>query len=217
MVTNNNLQRDVMEELEYDPGVDHTRIGVAVRDGVVTLSGTVENYVQKLTAEKAARRVSGVKAIVEELRVELPFAPATGDGEIARRIVNVLGWDSAFPKKGIGVKVEDGWVTLSGEVDWHYQTDAARNAAARIDGVRGVTNLLVVRKQPMAGDIRQRILDAFERSADVDASAVHVVTDGGTVRLSGKVKAWHEREMAERAAWAAPGVTNVEDHIVLSF
>jgi len=217
MITDNNIQRDVMEELEYEPGVDHTRIGVAVRDGVVTLAGTVENYVQKLTAEKAARRVSGVRAIVEELKVQLPFAPAMGDGEIARRIVNALGWDSALPRKGVEVKVENGWVTLSGEVDWHYQSDAAKSAVARIHGVRGVTNLLAVRKQPMAGDIRQRIVQAFERSADVDAAAVHVMTEGGTVRLSGKVKAWHEREMAERAAWAAPGVTNVEDNIVLSF
>lgn len=216
MITDGGLQHDVMEELEYEPSVDHTRIGVAVHDGVVTLTGTVSNYMQKLTAEKATRRVAGVKAIIEDMAVHLPHAPVTGDEEVAQRIVKVFGWDSAIPEKDIAVKVEDGWVTLSGEVDWHYQSEAARAAAARIHGVRGVVNLLLIRKQPTSGEIHARIVKAFSRSADVDASKIQIVTEGGKVTLSGKVKAWHERSMAERAAWAAPGVTKVEDNIVLA-
>lgn len=216
MATDSSLQHDVMEELEYEPSVDHTRIGVAVHDGVVTLTGTVSNYVQKLTAEKAARRVAGVKAIIENMAVHLPHAPVTGDEEIAARIVKVFGWDSAIPEKDIAVKVEDGWVTLSGEVDWHYQSEAAKNAAGRIHGVCGVVNLLLIRRQPTSSDIHSRIVDAFKRSADVDASKIQIITDGSKVTLSGTVKAWHERSMAEQAAWAAPGVTKVEDNIVLS-
>lgn len=215
MVSDNRLQHDVLEELEFDPSVDHTRIGVTVKDGVVTLTGTTASYVEKLSAEAAARRVAGVRAIVESMEVHLPHAPPTGDGAIAKRIVDVFGWDSAIPK-GIEVKVEDGWVTLTGEVDLHCQSEAASQAAARIEGVCGVTNLLLVRGQPSSGDIHSHIAAAFRRSADVDASKIQVAVDGGTVTLSGRTRTFHERIMAEHAAWTAPGVTKVEDKIVLA-
>jgi osmotically-inducible protein OsmY len=214
--TDSQLQRDVMDELVWEPSVDHADIGVAVTDGVVTLSGFVKSYAQKLAAEKAARRVAGVKALAEELKVRFPSDPKTSDAEIAKRIVDMFAWDVEVPDDKISVKVEHGWVTLTGTVDWFYQSDAAKKVAGKITGVIGVSNQIEVRKMPVAGDIKDRIMDAFKRQANLDAASVSVHTDGGKVTLSGKVKAWHERGLAERAAWAAPGVIKVEDNIVIA-
>jgi osmotically-inducible protein OsmY len=216
MKTDGQLQHDVMDELEWDPSVDHADIGVAVNDGVVTLSGYVSNYLEKMAAEKAARRVSGVKAIAEEIHVRFKSEPKTADHEIAKRILDMFSWNVSIPHDKINVKVEKGWVTLSGVVDAYYQSDEARRAAARISGVTGVSNLIEVKKLPVSADIRDRIAAAFKRQADLDAAGVTIATDGNTVRLGGRVKAWHERGVAERAAWAAPGVTKVEDNIVVS-
>lgn len=217
MKTDSQLQRDVMAELAWEPSVDHADIGVAVNDGVVTLSGYVKSYPEKLGAEKATRRVAGVKAIAEEIKVRYASDPKTADHEIARRILDVFAWNVSIPDGKLNVKVEHGWVTLSGTVDWHFQSDEARKAAGRITGVVGVSNLIEVRKLPVPADVRERIVQAFRRQANLDANSVTVVTDGGTVRLGGQVRAWNERGIAERAAWAAPGVTRVEDNIVVAF
>ncbi len=216
MKTDGQLQHDVMDELEWDPSVDHADIGVAVNDGVVTLSGYVSNYLEKIAAEKAVRRVSGVKAIAEEIHVRFKSEPKTADHEIAKRILDMFSWNVSIPHEKINVKVEKGWVTLSGMVDAYYQCDEARKAAARVSGVTGVSDLIEVKKLPVTSDIRERIVAAFKRQADLDAAGVTIQTEGNTVRLGGRVKAWHERGVAERAAWAAPGVTKVEDNIVVA-
>jgi osmotically-inducible protein OsmY len=216
MKRDSQLQHDVMAELEFDPSVDHADIGVSVTDGVVTLTGLVKSYAEKIAAERAARRVAGVRDLAEEIKVRYPAAKKSTDTEIAKRIRDIFQWDAIIPEEKISVKVEQGWVTLTGTVEWFYQGEAARKAASKIHGVTGVTNLTQVRKSPKVGDIRERISAAFKRSAEFDADNVTIVTDGGKVTLTGKVKAWKERQLAEQAAWAAPGVTKVEDKIVVS-
>lgn len=209
------LQFDVMQELAWDPTVDHAAVGVAVAGGVVTLSGHVSSYAQKLAAERAAKRVRGVHAIAE--RIEVRYADARpSDEEIARRIVDLLAWDISIPANDILVKVEDGWVTLSGPVTWNSQAESAVELAGRVGGVLGVVNGLNVRNAPVAHDVRDRIKAALERSADIDAGRIDVRAEGDTIILSGKAHDWHERQTAERAAWAAPGVRNVVDEIVIA-
>lgn len=210
------LQNDVMAELAWEPSVDHADIGVSVVDGVVTLNGFVKSYPEKLAAERAAKRVAGVKAIAEEIKVRLPSEPKSADHEVAKRILDMFSWNVLIPEDGIKVKVEHGWVTLTGKVEWHYQSDEARKVAGRVAGVNGVNNLIEVKQLPVAADVKDRIMAAFKRQADLDAASVTVTTIGGRVKLGGKVKAWNERGIAERAAWAAPGVTAVEDHIVVA-
>ncbi|AMK22913.1 MULTISPECIES: BON domain-containing protein [Sphingomonadaceae] len=217
MKSDSQLQRDVMAELEWEPSVDHADIGVAVTDGVVTLSGFVKTYSEKLAAEKAARRVAGVKAIAEEIKVRFASDPKTADHEIAKRILDMFAWNVSIPDDKIKVKVEHGWVTLTGTVDWYYQSDEARKVAGKVTGVTGVSNQIELRRLPTAHDVKDRIVAAIKRQADLDAATVTVLTDGGKVTLSGKVKAWNERQIAERAAWSAPGVTKVDDNIVVAY
>lgn len=211
--TDSQLQHDVMAELEWDPSLDHADIGVAVHDGVVTLSGSVKTYPEKIAAEAAASRVAGVVALAEEIKVHVPTPVPATDDEIARRIADTLSWNVSIPRDAIKIKVEQGRVTLTGMVDWHYQSTEAESIASRVTGVVGVANGIKVRKMPVAPDVKQRILSAFKRQADLDAAAISVTTEGNTVRLSGKVRAWTERDIVRRAVWAAPGVTHVVDTI----
>lgn len=215
MKTDSQLQRDVMDELAWDPSIDHAHIGVAAKGGVVTLSGFASNYTQKMTAEHAAERVKGVQGIAEELKVRFPSDPKTSDGEIARRILDVFAWDVTIPNDKITVKVEKGYVTLNGALDWYFQKEAARKAAGKIAGVMGVNNRIQISNATVAGDVRERIMAAFKRSATADASALSVSATGSTVKLSGNVHGRHERQIAERTAWAAPGVFFVEDNLVV--
>ena len=215
MKTDSQLQRDVMDELAWDPSIDHAHIGVTAKGGVVTLTGFVSNYAQKMTAEHAAERVHGVQGIAEELKVRFLFDPKTSDEEIARRVLDVFAWDVTIPDDKVIVKVEKGYVTLTGTLDWNYQKEAARKAAGRITGVLGVNNLIKISNAVAVGDVRERIMAAFKRSATADAAALSVTADGSTVKLSGKVHGRHERQVAERTAWAAPGVFFVEDNIVV--
>ncbi|WCP12148.1 hypothetical protein sphantq_00545 [Sphingobium sp. AntQ-1] len=215
MKSDSQLQRDVLDELAWEPSIDHADIGVAVTDGVVTLSGFVKSYPQKMAAEKATRRVAGVKALAEEIKVRFASDPKTADHEIAKRILDLFSWNVSIPDDKIAVKVEHGWVTLSGTVDWYYQSDEARKVAGKVNGVIGVSNLIELHTLPTSGDVKDRIVAAIKRNADLDAASVTVFTDGGKVTLGGKVRAWNERQIAERAAWAAPGVTKVEDNIVV--
>lgn len=217
MKSDSQLQQDVMAELEWEPSVDHADIGVSVVDGVVTLNGYVKSYAEKVAAERAARRVSGVRALAEELKIRFASDPKTADHEIAKRILDSLSWNVMIPKDKIQVKVENGWVTLSGSVNWNYQRQEAKRAVSPISGVKGISNNITVSQQPTTADIRHRIETAFERQADLDAAGVTIAIDGNKVELGGKVRSWHERRVAEDAAWAAPGVTQVEDHIGLAF
>lgn len=216
MKSDSQLQWDVMAELEWEPSVDHADIGVSVVDGIVALNGYVKSYAEKVAAERAAWRVAGVKAIAEELKIRFADDPKTADHEIAKRILDMLQWTTFVPNDGVQVKVENGWVTLTGEVDWHYQSEEVRRIATGINGVTGVSNNIAVTPHVAAADVRKRIKDAFERQADLDAANVTIKVDGGRVTLSGRVKAPYERRAAEHAAWAARGVTQVDDHIVVS-
>ena len=216
MKTDSELQRDVLDELEWDPSVDHTDIGVSVVDGVVALNGYVKSYAEKIAAERAAKRVAGVKAIAEELKVRFASDAKTADHEIAKRILDLFKYNILIPEEHIVVKVEKGWVSLTGEVEWNFQSAEAAKAAGKVSGVVGVSNNLTIRNHASAVDIRKRIKNAFERQAGLDAATVTITTSGNTVTLGGKVKAWHERKLAEDAAWSAPGVTQVEDRILVS-
>ncbi|KQX20048.1 MULTISPECIES: BON domain-containing protein [unclassified Sphingomonas] len=214
--TDAQLQHDVIAELESEPSLDHADIGVAVYDGVVTLSGFVKTYPEKMAAEKATRRVFGVRAIAEDIKVRYAGDPRIPDHEIAKRILDIFAWSVSVPDDQIKVKVEHGYVTLSGTVDWHYQSDEASRFAGKVHGVVGVDNLIEVRTSPSAFDVKSRIMAAIKRQADFDAAAVTVHTDGNKVTLGGRVKAWGDRRVAEQAAWAAPGVTRVVDDIVVA-
>jgi len=215
MRTDSQLQEDVMDELQWEPRVEHTNIGVAAKDGVITLSGYVSSYAEKIAAEKAARRVKGVRGLAEEIEIRLPSQAKTTDPEIAKRLADMFDWSVQIPKGQIAVKVEKGWVTLSGQVDSHFQRKSAYNLASRISGIKGVSNLVEVKAVPSPYDVRERIIAAFKRNADLDAQTITVTAEGNTVKLGGKVHAWYERDIAERAAWAAPGVNRLEDNIAV--
>lgn len=215
MKSDSQLQHDVLEELKWDPRVDHANIGVSVVDGVLSLNGWVKSYAEKMAAERAARRVGGVNAIAEELKIRYASAAKTADHEIAKRILDIFKYNVLIPDNKIMVKVENGWVSLTGDVEWNYQSDEAAKAAGKVSGVVGVSNNLAINNHANVSDVRKRIEEAFKRQADLDAKSVTITAAGHKVTLSGKVKAWHERKLAEQAAWAAPGVTQVVDHIVI--
>ena len=216
MKTDTQLQRDVLDELKWQPSIKDAEIGVAAKDGVVTLSGFVDSYTQKLAAERATENMSGVRAVAEDLKVKLPYASQRTDTEIAHAALNALKWNIEVPDTRIKVRVEDGWITLEGDVDWQYQKSAAQDAVHYLIGVKGTRNSVVVR-QPNASvnDVGRKILDAFKRSATIDAQKVSVEAQNGRVVLTGTVRSWAERQDAENAAWAAPGVAMVEDRIIV--
>jgi len=186
---------------------------VGVHDGVVTLSGSVPSYADKLAAERAAKHVFGVRAIAQNLEIRLPSDKKTADDEIAKRAADILRWRVGVPADRITIKVEKGVVTLGGQVDWQFQRKQAENAVHNLTGVLGITNLIRVSARPQTREIKDKIQQALRRSAELDASHVTVHAEGGTVILGGKVHAWYERDLAEQAAWSAPAVTDVEDRI----
>lgn len=213
--TDSELQRDVLDELAWEPSIDHADIGVSVIDGVVALNGYVQSYAEKTAAERAAMRVEGVRAIADQIKVRYPSDRKTADHEIAKRILDIFAYDVLIPEDRIKVAVERGWVSLTGEVEWRYQSEEAARAAGKVSGVTGVSNNIAISIKASIPDIRKRIEDAFKRQAGLDAASVTIATSGHKVTLGGTVKAWHERQLAEQAAWAAPGVTQVEDRIVI--
>jgi osmotically-inducible protein OsmY len=213
MISDHKLRQDVIDELDFEPSLDASHIAVGVHDGVVTLTGSVSSYADKLAAERTVRSVFGVRAIAQEIEIRLPSDKKTGDDEIAKRAADILRWRVGGSGDRITIKVEKGVVTLAGEVDWQFQRKQAENAVHDLTGVLGITNLIRVNVRPQVPAIKEKIQQALRRSAELDASHVTVRTEGGTVILGGTVHAWYERELAERAAWSAPGVTEVRDHI----
>jgi osmotically-inducible protein OsmY len=217
MIGDLQLRQDVLDELEFEPSINAAHIGVAANRGIVTLTGFVTSYAEKAAAERAARRVKGVQAIAEEIEVRLPSDTKRADDEIAARAVDILKWQVGFPADRISVKVEKGIVTLTGDVDWQYQKNNAEQVVHKLSGVINVVNQIRVAAPARASDIREKIQKALQRSAEVEASGINVQTEGGRVILSGKVRAWYERDIAERAAWSAPGVTEVQDHLTIEY
>jgi osmotically-inducible protein OsmY len=208
------LKQAVLDELKWEPSVNSAHIGVTAKDGVVTLMGHVESYWEKSAAEKAARRVKDVKAVAEEMEVRLPFGAKHGDEEIASSAVDRLKWDGSVPKDAVKVSVEKGWVTLTGEVDWHYQQDAATDDVRGLWGVVGVSNQITVKPKPDTSKIRENILVALDRSW-FDPATINVSAQGGKVTLTGKVETWYEHDEAARTAWAASGTTSVVNDLAI--
>ena len=212
------LRQDVVDELEYEPSVDAAHIGVAVDKGVVTLTGHVASYAEKQAAIAAVRRVKGVRAIAEEIEVRYPLDKKTSDDEIAQRAIDILGWDMMVPSDSIQVMVHNGWVTLTGNVDWHYQKKQAEEDVRKLSGVRGVTNTIEIKPSVQAEDVKRKIEEALKRHAEIEASAIRVtVHERNKVLLEGKVGSWDERNAVENAAWSAPGVKSVEDRMIGPF
>ena len=205
------LQEDVIEELAFDPAVDATNIGVTAKGGVVTLTGTVGTLPQKLAAERAVKRVAGVHGIAEELTIQPPSIYHQTDAEIARAALNALEWDVSTPKNALTVKVEGGWLTLEGQVDWQFQRQAARRAVENLTGLFGVTDSITVKPRVSAADVKAKIRGAFERAAQIDADKVHIAVSNGTVTLQGNVHSWTEHDDATHAAYSFPGVTFVKN------
>jgi osmotically-inducible protein OsmY len=207
------IQMAVLAELKWDARLQPNEIGVIVKDGVVTLTGWVDSYLKKWYAEDAVRRVSGVKAVANDIDIKL--AGDRTDADIAAAAARALQWDSMVPADKIAITVSKGWITLGGEVPWQYQKDDAEKVVRRLAGVKGVTNLITVKPQVTPVDLKKRIQDALVRNATIDAEKITVEVHGSKAVLKGSVRAWAEREEAERAAWSAPGITKVENQITL--
>lgn len=215
MSDDKHLKQAVLDELKWEPSVNEAHIGVTAKDGVITLMGHVETFSEKFAAEKAARRVNDVKAVAEEIEVRLPFSVKHGDEEIAAAAVDRLRWDSSVPSGAVKARVEKGWVTLTGEVDWHYQQEAAMGDVRGLWGVKGVSNDIAIKPRPDTSAIRDKIMVALDRSW-FDPATINVTAVGGKVKLTGQVNSWYERDEAGSAAWAAPGATSVENDICVS-
>jgi osmotically-inducible protein OsmY len=215
MKSDADIRRDVETELQWDPSIDDRKIGVIVNDGVLTLTGEVNHYAGKWTAEDIAKRVSGVRAIANDIQVQIPLSSVRTDTDIAEAAANALRWNVSMGGAQVKPIVKDGWITLSGKVNWGFQKTSAENSVRSLMGVKGVINDVVVASNIKATDVKQKIEDAFKRHAILDSKDIEVKVDNSTVTLKGHVHTWQEHEDAARAAWAAPGVANVENRLLV--
>jgi osmotically-inducible protein OsmY len=216
MKTDFEIRKDVEEELRWDPDIDPTDIAVKVNSGIVALTGFVRNYSDKYEAEVDAKRVAGVHGVANDLEVRLPTATGRPDPELARDAVAALKTQLPFSWEDLKVIVKEGWVTLEGELEWNYQRDMAESAMRRLPGIRGISNFTTLKAKVMPREVKHRIIAAFHRSAQIDANRVSVETSDGQITLKGSVRSWAEREEAQRAAWATPGVNRVDNQITVS-
>ncbi|SEI19598.1 BON domain-containing protein [Tardiphaga sp. OK245] len=216
-MTDAQLRQDIVEEFDFDPTFSGEHIGVSVDKNVVSLTGHVESYAQKVAAIAAARRVKGVHAITENIEVRYPFQSQTADDQIGRRALDILKWDVLVPSDAVDVLVQDGWVTLSGTVTWHYERTAAEDDVRKLSGVRGVTNKITVKPRIEASDLKSKIDAALKRHAEIEANAIRVtVKNRNEVLIEGKVDNWDERRAVENAVWSAAGVASVDDRLTIS-
>ena len=216
MRSDSDIRRDVEDELRWDPDIDPTDIAVNVNNGIVTLTGFVRSYMQKYQAETDAKRVAGVIGVVNDIEVRLPGVDERPDPEIARDAIAQIKSELPYSWDRIRVIVNRGWLTLEGEVEWNYQRERAEAAVRRIGGIKGITNSIEVKPRVAPTEIRRKIEEALRRAAEIDASRITVETNGGEVILRGTVRSWAERQEAERAAWAAAGVSKVENRIIVT-
>lgn len=216
MKSDTQLQKDVLDELRWEPSISEKEIAVAVKDGVVTLSGYVQTYAQKRAAEYAVAKVAGVKAVAEDIQVKLPTSTKRSDTEIAHAVINALKWDTEVPDELLKVKVENGWVTLNGALDFFYQKSAAERCVRFLTGVKGVTNLISVKRGATTSKVTENIEAALKRRAEMDAGMIKVDSLDGKVTLKGSVHSWLELKEAENAAWATPGVWSVDDRLAVT-
>ena len=215
--SDSDIQKDVVAELKWEPGLMDDDIAISVRDGVVALAGYVNSWADKYRAERVAARVKGVKGIANDLEVRLPSSSERPDPEIARAAVDALKWDIWVPANQVTVTVRNGWVTLEGTVEYYFEKESAERAVRNLTGVKGVTNLIEVQKRPAASDVKQKIRSALERGAEFDADRINVEVEGNKVILRGTVRSYAEKRDAERAARNAPGVTEVENKLTVDF
>jgi len=214
--TDEEIQANVLEELKWDTRVRPNEIGVAVKDGIVTLTDWVDSYLKKMAAEEAAHRVPGVKAVANDIEVRLPGFAERTDTDLAAAVLNALRWDAAIPTGKVDVTVSQGWVTLKGEIEYAFQKRDAERAVRRLSGVKGVSNLITVKPQVFPSDLKQQIERALVRNAETDARNITIEVEGSKVILRGTVRSYAEKHAAEDTAWSAPGVTEVENRIVIS-
>ncbi|MFZ6648033.1 BON domain-containing protein [Undibacterium sp. TJN25] len=217
MKTDSDIQKDVIAELNWEPSISAEQIGVTVKDGIVTLTGHVRSFAEKWESEQAAMRVSGVRALAVEIDVTLPGSSQRHDGDIARSVENVLEWASYLPKDSVSVMVENGWITLTGEVEWGYQRQAAVAAVRYLMGVTGVSDNITIRPSISISAVKADIEAALKRGAKADAEKISVAVHGSDVTLTGTVRSWQERHLARTSAWSTPGVRNVVDNINVIF
>lgn len=216
MKTDLQLQQDVMDELLWEPALEAAEIGVAVNNGVVTLSGSVNAYSKKLAAEKAAKRVKDVNAVAIDIEVRFSADGKRTDTDIAKAALNALSWSTVVPKNHVKVQVDNGWITLDGELEWQYQKNAVVNAVKDLSGVTGISDLISLRPGATKTIVKAHIKKALERMADVEADNIDIITEGRSVTVKGKVRSWSERSEVERAVWSTPGVWSVKDELVIA-